>query len=365
MNKFLIDHIDPLGQGVFKQDEKVYFIPKTLPGESGEFVINKKSKGVHFGTCLKLTYESPERIEPKCSHFTNCNGCHFLHTSYQNEVSFKLKSFEKILYPLQKQQELPKVEVVSSGERFGYRNRIQLHYDSQKQVLGFKQKHSNDIIPISKCLVASSTIQAKLIELQKNRSWLTLLPPKAPVKGHLELYEKNNEVSLHWNQKYAALGFSQVNQLTNNLLLEKIPQLLPSENLHVLDLFGGEGNLVSNLSTKSSLSVDLYPDGKKKGAFFHLDLFQDNALEIFCREHNQSFNTIILDPPRSGFKQLDEWVKYFQPNDILYVSCQPSTMVRDLGNLLSSYTIDTIYLIEFFPGTYHFEGAIKLNKKFN
>ena len=76
-------------------------------------------------------------------------------------------------------------------------------------------------------------------------------------------------------------------------------------------------------------------------------------------------STVLVDPPRSGFKQLNEWVDYLQPKDILYVSCQPTTMVRDLNNLLDQYSIDTIYLIEFFPGTYHFEGAIKLNKKLN
>ena len=91
MNKFLIDHIDPLGQGVFKQDDQVFFIPKTLPGETGDFVIDKKSKGVHFGTCTQITNKSPERITPDCPHFDQCNGCHFLHTHYQNELKSQYK----------------------------------------------------------------------------------------------------------------------------------------------------------------------------------------------------------------------------------------------------------------------------------
>ena len=97
MNKFLIDHIDPLGQGVFKEDGQVYFIPKTLPGESGEFKINKSSKGVNFATCTKLETKSPDRTISECEFFDECNGCHYLHTSYEKEIEFKILSYQKIL----------------------------------------------------------------------------------------------------------------------------------------------------------------------------------------------------------------------------------------------------------------------------
>jgi 23S rRNA (uracil1939-C5)-methyltransferase len=83
MIKFLIDHIDPLGQGVFKKDEDIFFVPKTLPGEEGFLEIIKKTKGVHFCRVIKLTKKSSLRKKSSCSHFYNCNGCNFLHTDYE------------------------------------------------------------------------------------------------------------------------------------------------------------------------------------------------------------------------------------------------------------------------------------------
>ena len=87
-NQFKIDHMDPLGQGVYKSDDQVFFIPKTLPGEEGEFRINKKRKGVHFCSLAKLTSTSDQRITPVCPHFEECNGCHYLHTNYPEELKF-------------------------------------------------------------------------------------------------------------------------------------------------------------------------------------------------------------------------------------------------------------------------------------
>ena len=78
--QFIIDHIDPLGQGVFKQDEKVYFIPKTLPNETGTAEILKKKKGVHFAKLESLNQKSELRTQANCQHYDLCAGCHFQHS---------------------------------------------------------------------------------------------------------------------------------------------------------------------------------------------------------------------------------------------------------------------------------------------
>ena len=100
MMKFIIDHIDPFGQGVFKSGKDIYFIPKTLPGEKGSFKVLKKSKGVHFCELISVENPSELRVKPECTHFSKCNGCHYLHTNYQSELNFKKGSFEKLLKQL-------------------------------------------------------------------------------------------------------------------------------------------------------------------------------------------------------------------------------------------------------------------------
>jgi len=363
MNKFLIDHIDPLGQGVFKQNEQVYFIPKTLPGESGEFKVDKSSKGVNFATCTKLDTKSPQRIESDCKFFDKCNGCHFLHTSYENELQFKIISYQKILSYLT--TDLPKINIISNHQRFSYRNRIQLHYNLKKNKLGFKYKGSQEILPINQCLIASKNIQAEITKLNHQFFWKTLLPKKARPVGHLELYDDGELVHLTWNQKYASLGFSQVNSVVNQLLLDQIEDEFSDNNLSILDLFGGSGNLVNHLVANKKLSVDLYPNEKPATGQFHLNLYDEDALKVFKQNNSDKFDTVFIDPPRSGFKQINDWAIEINPKQILYVSCHPATMVRDIKLLLENYEIKSIYLIEFFPGTYHFEGAIHLNKKLN
>ena len=88
---FKIDHLDPLGQGVSKEN-KITFIEKTLPGEIGSAEVYRKAKGVIFGRLTnpdKLEVESPDRIKPECPHFHECRGCQYLHTDYNNEIVFK------------------------------------------------------------------------------------------------------------------------------------------------------------------------------------------------------------------------------------------------------------------------------------
>lgn len=365
MNNFLIDHIDPLGQGVHKEEDKIFFIPKTLPGESGSFIITKKSKGVHFGKCTQIHNASSLRIKPECIHYEECNGCHFLHTNYENELGFKLKTYRKILSSLKVLDGTDKIKVISNHQRFKYRNRIQLHYDQPRRLLGFKKKHSKDILPIKECIVTNKNIQDEISNFTNNDAWISKMPSNSPARGHVELYDFNDKVHITWNDRYASQGFSQVNEAVNELLKQEIQNLFRKRDLKVLDLFGGGGNLVELLDCQEKLSVDLYPHGVKNAQFLDLDLFKENALEVFKKSNQQSFNTLILDPPRSGFKALDQWVNHIQPQEILYVSCQPSTMVRDLQDLINHYSIESIYMIEFFPGTHHFEGVIKLNKKLN
>jgi len=84
--EFIIDHIDPLGQGVFKKGDDIFFIPKTLPNESGSAFVLKKKKGVHFAELDELTQVSEARIESECSHFNNCPGCHFFHCDYNSQL---------------------------------------------------------------------------------------------------------------------------------------------------------------------------------------------------------------------------------------------------------------------------------------
>src|SRR5690606_38730000 len=137
---FTIDHLDPMGQGVAKEEGEVYFIAKTLPQEKGEGVITKSSKGVNFASLQKITESSPLRQAPECPHYQDCAGCHYLHTDYLSEQEFKRKSYRNIFKKLM--QEESQLDEIWSDKRLGYRNRIQLHYDKKIKKLGFLKAKS-------------------------------------------------------------------------------------------------------------------------------------------------------------------------------------------------------------------------------
>ena len=360
---FIIDHIDPLGQGVFKKGDDIFFIPKTLPEESGTAEVLKRKKGVHFAKALTVEKESAKRIKPECVHFDSCQGCHFLHCDYSSEISFKESSFKKMLSYLNLDNK--EINTVTADSRLNYRNRIQLHYNKDIKKLGFIDGKSNTIVEIPKCLICNAAVTKKLKELYLNENWMNLAPEKA--KGHVEIYSTQDGVKVTWNKSYADGGFTQVNEEMNtkmNSLVESHLKAIEPKSL--LDLFGGNGNLSKSFIIKKKI-IDIYSNPPSKD-HLSINLFEDDALELFKSQCNDEIDTFIIDPPRAGFKYIASWVSNYKPESIIYISCHPQTMIRDLKELqkagiLSEYTVEKTYLLDLFPSTFHFEAMTVLRKK--
>lgn len=350
---FNIEHIDSLGQGVSKNEGRVSFIKKTLPGERGDATLIASRKGVQFAKLNSISEASPERISPECSHFTDCNGCDFLHTSYENEKNFKLNSLNRQLSKFG----VEKIEYFEAKARVGYRNRIQLHYDLVQKKLGF-QTAEYKIIEVPECLITIPEIKAELKKLYQDQYWLTLLK-RVPKTGHIELYFHSGKVHTNINSHYAEGGFTQVNfemnKILNQFISEKLKNSLTITD-EVLDLFGGNGNLSKNILQKTTV-VDYYtqtPTPTPHQTFLSLDLYDKNALNVL-KKSCKHIDWLIIDPPRSGIKNLMEYILAFSPKGFIYVSCQSTSFTRDTLPLLTLYKPESIHLFDLFPSTHHFE----------
>lgn len=359
---FKISTIDPLGQGVSKVTDKITFIPKTLPGEEGEAIILDSKKGVQFAELKKLNSPSPLRINPECPHYEKCPGCHYLHTDYSHEIEFKKQGLQKILHKIS----YPEIKIFAAPRRMNYRNRIQLHYDLKKNLLGMHNGRTNSIAPIGECKIARASIQKALHDLYTNDHWKSLVP-KGTTKGHLELYEQNDQLRISWNKPYADGGFTQVFEEMNQLLKNHLVnwcQTISSD--HIIDLFAGKGNLSNELQYSKRLCFDIYSEANIGPEFFSLNLYEDSALEKFRKiKRNiipEQVDLLILDPPRSGLKDIMTWLEEIRPAKVAYVSCDPHTLARDLMNL-STYRILEVSLYDFFPSTFHFETMVFLERK--
>lgn len=353
---FFIENIDPLGQGVDKSTQTICFIPKTLPNEKGQAIIKNKSKGVAFAELQKLEQSSEHRVTPVCKHFDNCDGCHFLHTSYEHEVELKQNAFNQILQRLGQGYKVDKV--ISAPNRFNYRNRIQLHYNKKIKKLGYFKRKSKFIHEVPECLIATPVIQEEIKNLYNNKSWLKLVG-KEKNQGHIEILDIDGKARTSINKAYADGGFTQVYEHMNQVLKKYVRDSLTNTPEKIIfDLFSGSGNLTRDLKPKNLIQIDIYPHDMGE-SFYNLNLFDEESI---AKIPSQKVDTFIIDPPRSGFKLLSQWIEKFDPTEIIYVSCDPQTLIRDLKSIQEKYKILEICLMDLFPSTYHFESIIKLEK---
>lgn len=369
---FLIDHIDPLGQGVSKIDDQIVFVRKTLPAEEGEAQVLKSSKGVQFADVVSTKSLSSKRMKAECVHFQQCQGCHFLHTDYEHELQIKKSTLEREIEKSLRRSGTKfesKVSVLKAPRRLGYRNRIQLHYDRKKEKLGMVDPLKKQLVEIPQCLIALPEIQSQLQELYRDKNWLKQV--KGPGQGHVELQMREGDgqqsVEIFWNSRYSAGGFSQVYAEMNDVLVDLVTssiQNLSSGKL-IWDLFGGGGNLTQKINNKEILVVDSYLPQEKKGGhqkFFQTNLYDPSALEQ-CLEHLEKPDILLIDPPRTGFKDLSLWLEKLQPEHLFYISCHQATQLRDLQACYENYELKEVQLLDLFPGTYHFETFFHLQKK--
>ncbi len=366
---FKILRMDGLGQGVSKEGG-VTFIEKVLPGETGTAIVYRKAKGVRFALLKELTTKSEQRIKPECGMFGRCGGCQYLHTSYKNEIKLKekylKKSFKDIFV------DTVNFSVYPADNRFEYRNRVQLHYNTKTGQCGYISKFSRQFIPADKCLLPVHSVKNTIQKLYNGSSWKALLSSQDPEQGIIEIYhrkgKKHPDVSV--NTSYAEGGFTQVNATMNRKLASMTAEAFNRyftsiQNTRVLDIFGGNGNLTSVFQNADVVVVDLIPGEEKRHTknrthrVIVQDLYRKDAVQELHKKltqfHGDAPHLIVFDPPRKGVKNIRNWITLFSPDMIFYISCNPATLKRDAEAVKTRYRITDLSLIDLFPGTKHFE----------
>jgi 23S rRNA (uracil1939-C5)-methyltransferase len=362
---FKVDYIDNLGQGVSRQTDKITLLNRVLPGESGQASIQAEQSKIIFAKPYSFDTTSSYRVIPACPHFDHCQGCHFLHTSYDYEQQIKHLAYSKLF---RKWLEPEAINFVGSEKRDHYRTRIQLHYDVKKALLGYQTR--DGILPVPNCKLPTLEIQRELQELYHQNAWTKLLPKKQPLKGHLELSINNDKVEVVWNKAYAQGGFTQVNRPMNQKILHALHQniaQIANEDTYIVDLFGGKGNLTKNLSFPTKV-VD-YLDKKlvdqelaSHQSYLSLNIYDKNAENILANSLTRMPDILIVDPPRSGLKNLNDFIQALKPKHIIYISCSPNTLSRDLKSIESQYKLTDLSFFDFFPSTYHLEAFAALSR---
>ena len=349
------------GNGIGRVQGKVVFVPFVIPGETVDIEITEIKKQYDIGKVLEIRKPSPDRIEPKCSYHGTCGGCTLQHIKDMKQTEYKKRMLQDIFQRTGKQEiNLPKA---ISGNYWNYRNRFQMH-KADKGRVGFKKQLSTEILDIHHCPVIVPDIElvrSKLSNLGPGRYTVW-----AEDSSQLFIENINKEISttiLSTHIQFDMSGFFQSNKQMLEKLLKKI---------HVYwygtsgaDLYAGVGVLSLHIMEKMQKSILVENDSK---AIPHLkantDRFNPSIIEMpvetaLSRYKNnfKNLDTILLDPPRSGIhKKAVSALSEVKPKRILYCSCNPVTLARDMKRFHSrGYHLQHIELFDFYPQTPHME----------
>lgn len=366
MKQIEIDKIIFGGNGLGFLDGKAHFVPGVLPGEIVEIEVVEEKKGYNLCSLKSIVKKSDERVEPFCKYYYECGGCNMQHTTYANQLKIK-KSVIKDVFKRNGKIELGSFNITPSPEKF-YRNRIQFHLNGKDK--GFKKRQSNKIINIDECPILTQGLNNFIKEDRDIKS------ERVTVFGIDEAFYVggvDKECKAIINNK--EICFNPAGFFQSNLAI--LPELINRVNSFVtgsivMDLYCGVGLFSSFLpdTVKEIIAVEMDKRVKpfieknlksRKYSFYPLTL--ENYLKRGLNKKNKP-ETIIVDPPRKG---LSEAVRKFLVKSgakkILYVSCDPVTMARDVGELTNKGFSLTYYeSFDFYPQTHHIESFCVLER---
>lgn len=386
--------LDDFGRGITYVDNVVTFINNTIPGDIADITITKSHKKYNEGVLNKIIKPSSLRIEPFCPYFEKCGGCTLQNLSY--EKTLKYKSEKVINYFAKNKIEINPTTISNDTPTF-YRNKISLKVENFK--IGFYEEQTHNIVSIDTCMITKKIIN-KTIPLIKTfnikngdvtircnskeevliiintKDNLTINKSLLNDKINIMLNNKkiyNNDYLLETvndiTYKISYDSFFQVNINTASKLFKIIEDNITINDI-VLDLYGGVGTLGLSASKKAKevLSVEIVPNATENGKYnaklnniTNTKFILSDASNI-KNNLNFNFNKLILDPPRSGLSiDVINLIKERNPDEIIYVSCDYHTQVRDIEKL-NNYKITKSYIIDMFSYTYHVETVLILKR---
>jgi len=414
----------PIYGGAFlaHAEGKAVFVPLTLPGEQVRIRVMQSKSGYSTAELTEILAPSPERIRPACPHFGVCGGCNYQHTTYEAQLAFKKEILRETIE--RGGVEPPDQISVISANPWAYRNRIRVAFDAAG-IPGYHARRSNAIIPISECPIAAPLL---LSAAQAAAETLHRVPPNLrPAELQLfcnadesallatffaaesagvrleplarALHEKISSLQsaelasggrpghpprtlASWGAdsiSYAAAGFDhRVDQgaffQVNRWLIDALVESVTSGQSGKLawDLFAGVGLFARKLTTVFDrvIAVESAPPAVNA---LEANLNGTTGVAVraaaldFLRSvpKNDRPELIVVDPPRTGLgAEITTHLAAIAAPTLVYVSCDPATLARDLRALVASgYKFRSFTLADLFPQTFHLETIVHLSRE--
>jgi tRNA/tmRNA/rRNA uracil-C5-methylase (TrmA/RlmC/RlmD family) len=354
------------GEGVGRIDDFVVFVPFVLLGEVVEAEITEVKKNFARAKLLRVEKPSPERVAPECRYFTQCGGCQYQHIAYATQLRLKHKQISDLFERVGRISADKIAPVIPSPQPYGYRNRIMIRSQwngpAKKLVIGFIRADNNFVEDIEECKIAESAISEQIKEVRANP------PPKGGIKIVLRIPPENWDVPPD--------SFFQNNFFLLPKLVETVRGFLRDGGAkHLVDLYCGVGFFGIELAdlVESFVGVEydqlaikaaLKNAGTRKisnGEFISATV--EEVLPTLLQKFSPEKTSVILDPPRKGcLPETLRLLRETRPAQVIYVSCHPATMARDLNILCADgvFELARVQPLDMFPQTQHVECVADL-----
>ena len=382
----IIESVDDIGNGVTRINNIVVFVPYTLSNEKVKIKIVSISKRFAVGKVIEFITKSDKRCEVKCNCYNECGGCNFLHINFNDELSIKKNYINKLFNT--------NINTVLTNNEYNYRNKATFHIKDGK--IGYYSEKTNDIIEINNCLLLDnrindiynylkehelSTISEVIIRVTTKDIMIVFKGEKYDINDIINhfnitsiylndklIYGESYIIEKIDNIKYSIYpdSFFQVNKDNMKIMYNKAREYAGYGN-NLLDLYCGTGTIGIYLKDnfKHIDGIEINKDSIKN-ANINKKLNNINNIKFTSGDasiaKNNNYDVIIVDPPRSGLsKKVINFLNKSNAKRIVYISCNPKTLKRDI-DLLNNYKMIKLEIINMFNKTKHIECITLLEK---
>ncbi len=349
------------GEGVARVGSFVLFVPFTLVGEEVEAVVTEVKKNFARGRLQRVRRASPDRVAPACPYFGQCGGCQYQHLDYPAQLQLKHNQVVDVLQRIGGFTREVVAPTVACPRPYAYRNRIMVRsqWDKFKRALnlGFVRADCGLVVDVEECRIAEPELNRQLAEFRAHP------PPKGGIKGVLRIYPPDWDVPRD--------SFFQNNFAMLPVLIDTVRAGLRQTGVrYLVDAYCGVGFFSIALAGQVEAFVGVEYDhlavkAARQNAVRHQRLNgefiagkTEECLPAIMHRFPREATAVILDPPRTGCRpSAIELLREIRPAQVLYVSCHPATLARDLNALGREgvYELVNVTPIDMFPQTQHIE----------
>lgn len=365
-------------------DGRVVFVSFAAPGELVDIEVERIHSDYLEGVVVNVVEPSPDRIEPRCPLFGECGGCQLQHMTYESQLAAKEAIVKEQLERIGGLDASVVRPIVGTREPWGYRNHLRFSTGKTHGDIGFIHRRGRGLRRVDDCPVADPWANEILPSIQGKAAALHQVQIRRdPSTGNYLIAPEIEGLKIESGQPYytetlaghefqvSVASFFQVNHAQAERMLELIGDALPAKAPLMVDAFAGVGTFAVAFADRFDrvIAIEEAPSAVKDAEVNiastpNVDIRKGRVEELLPALAAPP-DVILLDPPRAGcLPEVLDAINLFQPETVVYVSCNPSTLARDLRVLVDGgFELESVTPLDMFPHTGHIESVSTLRLK--